>query len=276
MIIRKIWFVIIPATGLTILAAPSAPSAALASTTQLPVTVQSVTFYNGKHFTFNPCNPIGASGTTFRNTAHRIYVDVEYSDWEGTHTDQYNWYSPDGKLYAQDTSSPYTSHGATAGCDYLDVSGTNASSHLGQWTLRLVVDGQVVRMGSFGLAHGAAGRISLQRISFYIGKQFHLGPCQPAGPPATRFPATTGRIYAFVQYSSWDGAHTDQYRWYTPNGRFYDQNPPLPYAGRGATNDCDYLSVAGTRAARLVGRWTFVLLIDGRPAGKATFDLTRG
>jgi hypothetical protein len=275
MIIREIWVVTVLVTSLSMLFVPPPPSAALASTTQLPVIVQSVTFYNGKHFKFNPCNSVGASGTTFRNTARRIYVDVEYSDWEGTHVDQYNWYSPDGKLYAQDTSSPYTSHGATTGCDYLDVSGTNASSHLGPWTVRLLVDSHVVKTGSFTLAQGAPGRISLQSISFYIGKRFRFGPCQPAGPPSTRFPATAGRIYAFVQYSTWDGAHTDQYRWYAPNGRFYDQNPPLPYAGHGATNDCDYLSVVGTRAAGLVGQWTFMLLMDGRLAGKATFTLTQ-
>ena len=272
---REIRFVTALVTSITTLLVPTALTAALASTTQLPVTVQSVTFYNGKHFKFNPCNPVGASGSAFRNTARRIYVDVEYSDWEGTHVDQYNWYSPDGKLYAQDTSSPYTSHGATTGCDYLDVSGTNASSHLGEWTVRLLVDARVVKTGSFTLAQGAPGRVSLQSITFYPGKRFHFGPCQPAGPPATRFPATVGRIYAFVQYSSWDGAHTDQYRWYAPSGRYYDQNPPLPYAGHGATNDCDYLAVAGTRAAGLVGQWTFMLLIDGRLAGKATFELTR-
>lgn len=121
-----------------------------------PVKVESVQFYSGRRVrcTADGCNPIGPSSTTFSNKLGRIYAFVRYANWQGTHRDRYQWFSPEGKLILNDRSDRYTAHGRTTGWDYLPVAGTSASTHLGRWTLHLLVDGRFYRARSFRLVEG--------------------------------------------------------------------------------------------------------------------------
>lgn len=125
-------------------------------------------------------------------------------------------------------------------------------------------------------ASTAHGSIAVRNVAFYSGKYFRHNPCTPSGAPKRVFKNTVRRIYTYVQYSQWNGRHTDQYRWYAPNGTLYAHDRAVPYTGRGPTSDCTWLSIAGFRASQLLGRWTFRLVVDGRVARIAHFRLVKG
>jgi hypothetical protein len=126
------------------------------------------------------------------------------------------------------------------------------------------------------LASAARGPVAVESIHFYSGKHFRHNPCTPNGSPATVFPVTVRRIYTYVHYSRWDGRHADQFRWYAPDGKLYAHDKAVTYVGQGPTSDCTWLAVRGFPAARLLGRWTFKLVVDGRFARQAHFSLVSG
>lgn len=115
--------------------------------------------------------------------------------------------------------------------------------------------------------------VAVGQVRFYNGSHFRGKTCAPAGQPATVFRRSVKRIYTYVTYSRWNGRHADQFRWYSPNGRLYAQDRPLPYTGHGPTADCNWLGIRGSRAAHLPGRWTFTLIVDGRIARRVHFRI---
>jgi len=129
---------------------------------------------------------------------------------------------------------------------------------------------------SGGSPAAAAGSISIPTIKFCNGRHFNFSGngCRPLGAPQTTFHSTVRTIFAYLSYSQWNGNHADQFQWYSPNGKLFHQDDPTPYTGSGPTTDCNYLSVAGTGADHLLGRWTFRVIVDGRPAASSAFQIT--
>jgi hypothetical protein len=115
----------------------------------------------------------------------------------------------------------------------------------------------------------------VQKVQFYEGKHFHHNPCTPAGTPSHVFRSSVKRIYTYVTYSVWNGRHKDQYRWFGPNGKLYTHDKASPYTGQGPTTDCNWLAIKGFPAARMLGRWTFRLIVDGHKAKTAHFRLVK-
>lgn len=253
---------------------PGSTSTVTAAAPRGPVAVQSVQLFDGKSFHFNPCNPAGTPQAVFPNTVKRIYAYASFSTWQGRHRVRFKWYLPSGKLFDPGKPATFSDNGPTVTCDYLSVSGYQAADHPGRWTMHLFVDRRVVMITPFTLT-AVRGPVRVGSIHFYSGKHFHFNPCNPAGKPSTVFPNTVARIYAYVRYRTWQGTHRDRYRWYAPGGRLFTDDKTSPYTSHGPTQACDYISVARTRAARLLGRWRFQLLVDKRPRKVATFTLVR-
>jgi hypothetical protein len=257
---------------------PAGHAFALPARPPNPIKVEGVQFYSGKHFSFSGCSVLGPAARRFPNTTKRIYNYVTYVEWKGRHTDQDFWYSPDGKLYHH--SDPYThaANGPASDCGRLSIAGTRAATLLGTWKYQLAVGGRLSTTKAFTIFRPRAPapiRVVVSSVRFYSGRHFHYAECAPAGPPSNRFSASTKRINVLLTYSRWQGRHRDRDRWYDPSGRLYFQSNAVAYSGRGHTKDCGYFDVAGTRAARLLGRWTYRLVVDGHEAAGSSFVLTR-
>lgn len=249
------------------------PERVRASSPRGPVSGITLQFYIGKNFHFNDCDAAGPAATTFPNTVQRVYVNAVYTTYQGAHRVQVKWYRPSGKLYVADDPSTFTNVAST--CNYLAVAGQDAENELGRWTVRLFVDRKALGTGHFMLTP-VGGPVAVGAISFYNGRNFHFNPCNPSGLPTTVFPNTVGRIYAYIRYVDWQGTHRDRYRWFTPSGRLYDDTKTAPYTAHKGFQACGYLPISGTAAASKIGRWTFQLLLDGRPVQVAYFTLVRG
>jgi hypothetical protein len=240
-----------------------------------PITLQSIKFYSGKNFQFNGCNVRGPEQHVFPNTVKHIYSYLTFSDWEGQHTDRDQWYSPNRKLYEQSDPYVHTDNGPESDCGQLTVQGTSAAQLVGTWTYRLIVDGQVAASRSFTITR-TSGPVSVASIQFFMGRNFNYQECTPAGASQKVFPNWTKRVNDLTTYSSWQGTHFARDRYYSPDGQFYDQTAGYSYTGRGPTTACGYLSIAGYKAARLVGTWTMQLVIDGRVRATVRFIIARG
>jgi hypothetical protein len=267
----RLLLAIVPLLALSTTALPLASAAPQPG----PITLQSIRFYSGKNFQFNGCTVRGPEQREFPNTTNHIYSYITFSDWEGQHTDRDQWYSPDGTLYEQSDPFVHTDNGPESDCGQLTVQGTSAAQLVGIWTYRLIVDGQVAASRKFTITR-TSGPVSVASVQFFMGRNFNYKECTPAGASQTVFPNWTKRINDLVTYSDWQGTHFARDRYYGPVGQFYDQSAGYSYTGRGPTTDCGYLSIAGFKAARLVGTWTMQLVIDGRVRATERFIITRG
>ena len=148
----------------------------------------------------------------------------------------------------------------------------------GHWrgilVLLLVAGLPAIPLLPFGVALARGAPVAVGQVRFYSGNHFRGTTCAPTGTPASTFRSTVKRVYTYVTYVRWNGRHADQFRWYSPDSRLYAQDRPLPYTGHGPTADCNWLGIRGFRAAHLLGRWTFTLIVDGRVARRAYFRLT--
>jgi hypothetical protein len=118
------------------------------------VFLKSLTLYDGRHFHSNnktPCQPAGRPMISFPNTVGRIYTYAQYGVWRGTHTDEYRWYAPGGKLIFDDKGTPYTGHGVESGCDYQTIARTRVQNMIGRWTVQLIIDGRPLGSTAFTL-----------------------------------------------------------------------------------------------------------------------------
>jgi hypothetical protein len=260
----------------TLYAGSALPPEALAKGAQGPITVQGAQFYSGRNFHFNPCNPSGPASTSFLNSTRRIFANVSFSNWQGKHRVRFKWYSPNGKLYDSSPASSFTDNGPTTICNYLSIAGYKAEDLVGRWTFRLFADRHPVIVASFTLL-GTSGPVGVRTIRFYSGRHIRCpkGDCRPTGAPATVFRNTVARIFAFVRYRTWQGTHRDRYQFFAPNGRRVFDDLTSPYTSHGPTTGWDYISIARTRNATYLGRWTFRLLVDGRVYRAKTFSLVR-
>jgi hypothetical protein len=120
------------------------------------VAVSSVGLYSGLNYTYGSCTATGAAATQFTTTVKFIYVQVNYSNWQGSHAESKKWYDPSHALYEQDPPYTYSDSGATRSCSYFAVAGTEAVNHLGSWQLEVYVDGQLLSMVSFSLVRAVA------------------------------------------------------------------------------------------------------------------------
>ncbi|MBV9279164.1 MAG: hypothetical protein JOZ41_03700, partial [Chloroflexi bacterium] len=198
---------------------------------------------------------------------------VRYPVWRGRHVDQYRWYLPNGRLYWWGKATANTSTGSFSTCNYLPIS-SSASRQLGTWTFEDVVDGQVAERATFAVVQSSAPGISLSSVTFYSARNFQFTSCTVSGPPATSFSTAVRRIYALVRYSTWQGRHVDQYRWYSPDGKLYWWSTPTANTSSGTLSTCNYVPVAGTAAATRTGDWTLEIVVDGRVAAVTRFGLS--
>lgn len=81
--------------------------------------------------TWQPTSPPNPELVTIRNT---------FKNWFGTHRATYLWHMPGGKLYATHVHT-FTANGRIQFCDSIRLTGPFP----GIWTVRIVVDGVIVR-----------------------------------------------------------------------------------------------------------------------------------
>jgi hypothetical protein len=241
-----------------------------------PIKVEGVQFYSGKHFSFSGCVVLGPPARRFPMTTRYVFNYVTYVDWKGRHTDQDFWYSPDRKLYHHSDAYTHAANGPASDCGRLSIAGTRAATLLGTWEYQLAIDGRLSTTKAFTIFRPrvpAPARVVVSSVKFYSGRHFHYAGCTPAGAPSNRFASSTKRISVLLTYARWQGRHRDRDRWYEPSGRLYFQSNSVAYSGRGHARDCGYFDVAGTRAARLLGRWTYRLVVDGHEVAGSSFVL---
>ncbi|HEX8918116.1 MAG TPA: hypothetical protein VF898_06415, partial [Chloroflexota bacterium] len=89
-------------------------------------------------------SPTADPQTSFSAGTATIYAYADFSDWEGSHTVTFNWYAPDGSLFASYTDTS-TNFGPVADYSALNVAGTTAAGKLGSWRVDVVIDGQVAK-----------------------------------------------------------------------------------------------------------------------------------
>lgn len=144
------FLVVLMLLGMTCCSLPASGTAAAVA--RGPVTIARVEFFNGRHFLYRSCTPLGGPQRSFHNTAVKIFDRVVFSNWQGRHTDQDRWYAPGDRFYYQDNPLTSTGHGRRTDCGLLRMAGTRAASMLGTWTYRLVLDGRVVYVAHFQMA----------------------------------------------------------------------------------------------------------------------------
>jgi hypothetical protein len=88
--------------------------------------------------------------TSFPNTIPEMFVKALFSDWQGNHQIDYEWYAPDGSLF-YNTAYSGTDLGSAVLCAWMTIGDTDAATLPGTWTLRLRIDGQESVSATFSL-----------------------------------------------------------------------------------------------------------------------------
>jgi hypothetical protein len=99
------------------------------------------------------CNPRIAPQTIFRRSVRSIDYRLAFLDWEGNHKYRVEWIRPDGRLYDSQEFAA-TNYGGISWCDGEAIRGQDAQNRIGQWRLRVFVDGHLRRVEPFRLIRG--------------------------------------------------------------------------------------------------------------------------
>jgi len=104
----------------------------------------------GLYSNIGTSGPAGAPQTSFPSTIPTIYAWATFSQWRGYHDVEFDWYDPNGNLYAIGTDKT-TANGPSSSQSSIDVAGQAAAKLNGQWTLEVSVDGKSVASQKFSL-----------------------------------------------------------------------------------------------------------------------------
>jgi hypothetical protein len=122
------------------------------------------------------------------------------------------------------------------------------------------------------VAARTAGPIVAKRLIFYRGVDCFNA--RKHSKPATAFGTGANYINAVVVYQTWQGFHRVTFMFYAPNGKL---NKKYTDAAKdhGSTRDCAWIGIAGHARARMLGRWTVKVVVDGKQTLIGHFRLYR-
>jgi len=133
------------------------PSAALAASLARSVHdtsgFQSLTMYTS--FDESTATATGPAVSTISNTVPKIYALAQYANWQGTHTDIFDWIAPDGSVYYHSVLNPYTYNGTFNTWSRIGIAGYKPASLPGTWSVRLSHDGSLVATQTFTITAAA-------------------------------------------------------------------------------------------------------------------------
>lgn len=88
------------------------------------------------------------------------------------------------------------------------------------------------------------------------------------------FATTAARVWAFLKIENFNGLHSVQRRWFSPDGAVFTSSTPTVVTGDGSTKFFSgNIAIAGSTAAMLTGNWRVEYLLDGAVASSDSFTI---